>query len=195
MRPRDEHKLLILKEKAIEMMVRDGFEGLSMQKLAKAADISPATIYIHYTGREEMVEGIHSEVMELFTKIALKDFTPDLDLATGLWVQWKNRIDFARTYPMYFNFLQQFRTSTMVRCDQSEFKHNMKSFLQNAIERGEIVEMPPEVFWSLAYGPLYALLDFHFNKKSISPRPFTLTDEILRTVFDRVILSLNYSTL
>lgn len=195
MRPRDEHKLLIIKEKAIEMMVRDGFEGLSMQKLAKAADISPATIYIHYTGREEMVEAIHTDVMELFTKIALQDFTPDLDLASGLWIQWKNRMEFARTFPMYFTFLQQFKTSTMVRCDQSEFKHNMKTFLQNAIERGEIAEMPAEVFWSLAYGPLYALLDFHFKKKSISPRSFTLTDEILKTVFDRVILSLNYTTL
>jgi AcrR family transcriptional regulator len=195
MRPRDEHKLLILKEKAIEMMVRDGFEGLSMHKLAKAADISPATIYIHYTGREEMVDSIHAELMDLFSKVVLNNFTPNLDLTTGLWIQWKNRMEFARTFPLYFNFLQQFRTSTMIRCDQSEFKHNMKTFLRNAIDRGEITEMPPEVFWSLAYGPLYALLDFHFKKKSISLQPFALTDEIVKTVFDRVIISLNNTTL
>jgi TetR/AcrR family transcriptional regulator, multidrug resistance operon repressor len=195
MRPRDDHKLQVIKEKAIDIMVRDGFEGLSMQKLAKAADISPATIYIHYNGREEMVNALHSEVMELFSKMVLKDFNPELTLQEGLWIQWRNRTDFALQFPLYYNFLQQFRNSNLVRCDHSEFKSSMKAFAQRATERGEIPEMRAEVFWSLAYGPLYALLDFHFNKKSISSKPFVLTDELLRTTFDRAVLSLNQVTL
>jgi TetR/AcrR family transcriptional regulator, multidrug resistance operon repressor len=195
MRPRDENKLLILKQKAIEMMVCEGFEGLSMQKLAKSAEISPATIYIHYASREEMVNSLHSEVMEVFSKTVLKNFSPDLDLHEGLWIQWKNRTEFALTYPLYYNFLQQFRNSTLVRCDHSEFKNNMKAFVNHAIEHGEMPEMPTEVFWSLAYGPLYALLDFHFNKKSVSEQLFQITDEILKSTFDRCILSLNSPTL
>jgi TetR/AcrR family transcriptional repressor of multidrug resistance operon len=195
MRPRDENKLLLLKEKAIEIMVNEGFEGLSMHKLAKAAEISPATIYIYYASREEMVNSLHSEVMEVFSRTVLKNFSPEMDLREGLWIQWKNRTEFALTYPLYYNFLQQFRNSTLVRCDHSEFINNMRAFVHHAIERGEMPEMQAEVFWSLAYGPLNALLDFHFNKKSISPASFQLTEDILKSTFERCILSLNSPTL
>jgi TetR/AcrR family transcriptional repressor of multidrug resistance operon len=37
MRTRDESKELAIRQKAIQMIVEKGFDGLSMQKLAKAA--------------------------------------------------------------------------------------------------------------------------------------------------------------
>ncbi len=40
MRNKDEHKEKSIREKAIEIIVKEGFDGLSMHKLAKAADIS-----------------------------------------------------------------------------------------------------------------------------------------------------------
>ncbi|MGZ3932351.1 MAG: TetR/AcrR family transcriptional regulator, partial [Bacteroidia bacterium] len=43
MRTRDEQKESAIRQKAIEMIVKEGFDGLSMQKLAKAAGVSPAT--------------------------------------------------------------------------------------------------------------------------------------------------------
>jgi len=46
MRSRDPKKEKAIRRKAMEMIVKDGFDGLSMQKLAKAAEVSPATIYI-----------------------------------------------------------------------------------------------------------------------------------------------------
>jgi len=48
MRTRDEAKEHAIRDKAIEMIVKVGFDGLSMQKLAKAAHVSPATIYLYF---------------------------------------------------------------------------------------------------------------------------------------------------
>jgi AcrR family transcriptional regulator len=45
-RTRDIVKERTIQEKAIIMIVRDGLDGFSIQKLAKAANVSPATIYI-----------------------------------------------------------------------------------------------------------------------------------------------------
>jgi AcrR family transcriptional regulator len=55
MRTRDENKESAIRQKAIEMIVKKGFDGLSMQKLAKAADVSPATIYIYYKDRDDLI--------------------------------------------------------------------------------------------------------------------------------------------
>ncbi|HOZ87501.1 MAG TPA: helix-turn-helix domain-containing protein, partial [Bacteroidia bacterium] len=55
MRIRDENKEAAIRKKAIEMIVNEGFDGLSMAKLAKAAGVSPATIYIYYKNREDLL--------------------------------------------------------------------------------------------------------------------------------------------
>ena len=48
MRTRDENKEQLVRQKALELIVNQGLEGFSMQKLAKAAAVSPATLYIYY---------------------------------------------------------------------------------------------------------------------------------------------------
>ena len=99
MRTRDENKETAIREKALEMIVKHGFDGLSMQKLAKAADVSPPTIYIYYENREDLLRNLYHHVMDTFNREALAGFNPNLSLEEGLWVQWKNRMRFIIDYP------------------------------------------------------------------------------------------------
>ena len=47
MRTRDTDKEQLVKQKAIELLVNDGLDGFSMNKLAKACDIAVATLDIY----------------------------------------------------------------------------------------------------------------------------------------------------
>ncbi len=51
MRTRDEAKETAIRKKAMALIVQEGFDGLSMHKLARAAGVSVATIYIYYKDR------------------------------------------------------------------------------------------------------------------------------------------------
>ena len=93
MRTRDEKKGKAIREKALEMIVREGFDGLSMHKLARAAGVSPATIYIYYRNREDLLNCLFNDVQAKFAAIALNGFDPAMSLEKGLWRQWKNRLD------------------------------------------------------------------------------------------------------
>src|SRR3954468_8655030 len=104
MRTRDESKEAAIREKALEMIVKEGFDGLSMQKLAKAANVSPATIYIYYKNREDLLNSLYDHVNETFAREALRKFDSGLSLEDGLWLQWKNRMKFIFEYPNYFKF-------------------------------------------------------------------------------------------
>ena len=42
------------------MIVKEGFDGLSMQKLAKAANVSPATIYLYFKNREDLLNQLYN---------------------------------------------------------------------------------------------------------------------------------------
>jgi hypothetical protein len=72
----------------------------------------------------------------------------------------------------------------------SEFKENMKLFFKNAVKRGDIKKMEPEIFWSLAYGPFYALVRFHLKDKSIIDHPFELSEAKLKMTFSSVMKGL-----
>src|SRR6185436_977006 len=128
MRIRDENKEAAIREKAIEMIVEEGFDGFSMQKLAKAANVSPATIYIYYKNREDMLNCLYNTVNQRFADIALTGFKPDASLEEGLWIQWKNRMKFILEYPAYFRFFEQFRNSPLIQhkdIKSNEFRENM----------------------------------------------------------------------
>ncbi|CAN5315956.1 TetR/AcrR family transcriptional regulator [soil metagenome] len=193
MRTRDENKELAIRERALEMIVNDGFEGLSMQKLAKAANVSPATIYLYYKNREDLLNQLYISTDKLFADETLKDFDPAMNFEEGMWLQWKNRFNYSMKYPYNFCFMEQFRNSPLVNhkdIKESSFKKAMMSFFNNAIKRNELVELPVEVFWSIAYGPLYSLIRFHRSNKTISGDKFILTEKKMKQAFDMMIKAL-----
>jgi TetR/AcrR family transcriptional repressor of multidrug resistance operon len=193
MRTRDESKEAAIREKAMSMIVKEGFDGLSMQKLARAAKVSPATIYIYYKNREDLLNQLYNDVQQTFSDVALEGFSPDVTFEEGLWLQWKNRLKFINHYPVHYKFMEQFRNSPLVRhkdVKTSEFKETMKNFVKNAILRKEIKKMEPEMFWSLAYAPFYSLVHFHLQRKTLMSEVFELTEAKIRVVFNGVINSL-----
>src|SRR4051812_14292892 len=190
MRTRDESKEAAIREKAMEMIVEEGFDGLSMQKLAKAANVSPATIYIYYKNREDLLNNLYNEANKSFAASALKKFSPDLSLEEGLWIQWKNRLRFIMESPVYFKFFEQFRNSPLIHhkdVKSAEFKENMKLFVMNAIKRGEMAKMEPELFWSITYGSFYSMIKFHLQQRSMMNDSFKITEAKLKSLLKMVV--------
>lgn len=193
MRARDEHKEETIRQKGFEMIVKEGFDGFSMQKLARAAKVSPATLYIYYKNREDLLNKLYIEVQHKFTEVALKGFDPEMSLREGLKLQWKNRFRFITKFPVHFKFQEQFRNSPCIHnkaVQVSEFKDNMRQFVMNAIKNREMKKMEPELFWAMAYGPFYALVRFHLDNKSMMSDNFKLSDQLLEKTLDKVIYAL-----
>ena len=193
MRTRDESKEAAIREKAIQMIVKEGFDGLSMQKLAKAANVSPATIYLYFKNREDLLNQLYMGIEKVFTEETLKDFSPDMHLEEGLWLQWKNRFAYHTKYPQHIHFMEQFRNSPLINhkdIKENNFKQAMGTFFRNAVKRNEMVELPVEVFWAIAYGPLYTLIKFHSGKKSLMGTKFILNEQRMRQAFNAVMKAL-----
>ena len=84
MRTRDTDKEKLVTQKAIEQIVQDGFQGFSMNKLAKACSISVATLYIYYKDKDDLIEKIGFEIGSRFFSSTVKDFSPDMSFEEGL---------------------------------------------------------------------------------------------------------------
>ncbi|MCY1481216.1 putative HTH-type transcriptional regulator [compost metagenome] len=194
MRIRDEEKTRLVKEKAIELIVTHGLEGFSMNKLAKACSISVATLYIYYKDRDDLIITIAVEEGNKMGTAMIADFDPEMSLEEGLRKQWENRCNYSINNPMMSLFFDQLRSSSyqqeFLASFLKEFKTVVGKFMHNIIQRGEIDKMPFEVYWSIAFAPLYNLIRFHNEGKSMGGRPFKLTDEILWQTFDLALKAL-----
>jgi TetR/AcrR family transcriptional repressor of multidrug resistance operon len=194
MRTRNADKESLVKQKAIEMLVSDGFQGFSMNKLAQACGISVATLYIYYQDKDDLIKHIGAEIGKRFMAKTLEGFDPEMSFAEGLKKQWLNRSAYALKYPKEVACYEIIRHSRhgddIVEESLKGFKTAMGDFTHNAIKNKELISVSIESFWSLAYGPLYTLLRFHEEGKSIGGRPFKFSKKTMDETFQLVIKAL-----
>lgn len=175
-------------------MVRKGFDGFSMQKLAKAANVSPATLYIYFKDREDLILSIYAEVNQRMTDATLKNFNPDMHFEEGLKIQWINRARHSLQHAEEMQLLEQIRFSPLyekaLATTDPGFKKSMMQFIKNAIQRKEIVQIPFEVYWSIAYAPLYNLIKFHFTGRKKNGEKFTFNDAVMLDTLKLIIKAL-----
>lgn len=195
MRPPDPKKEQLIRRKAIAMVGREGLDGFSMQRLAKAVKISPSTLYVYFEDRDDLLFQLFKSEMVLLQDQLLAGFSPEMSFAEGLRVQWKNRTRYALTYPQQSDFLDQIRYSPyharfMAKMSPETFAA-MRSFVMSAVQRGELAPVPVEVYWSFAFAPLYQLIKYHRNgfgfpaKAGEPARPrFVLDDDIMDRALD-----------
>lgn len=195
MRTRDTNKEEIVKQKAIALLVEKGIEGFSMNRLAKESKISVATLYIYYSDKDELIKNIGVEIGKKFFAEMSKDFSPTMPFKEGLYKQWENRSRFTQENPLEVSCWEVLTHSSYGESilDESltDFKVTMGKFFKNAIQQNELIPtISKEVFWSVAYGPLYSLLRFERDGKNFGGGPFKLTKETTNEAFNLVIKAL-----
>ena len=195
MRARDPKKERAIRARALDTIVRQGFDGLSMQKLAKEVGVSPATIYIYFEDRDDLILTLYREESRKMAEATLAGFDPGASFAVGLRVQWKNRARYCLENPREAHFLEQIRHSPFHSHDEPgkgrDFIEAMRAFCRGAIERGELVRVPVEVYWSVAFAPLYQLLKFHLHGRGLSGTPrFVLDEKLMDQTLDLVVKAL-----
>ena len=61
MRKRDDEKEKSIKAAVVKLTLEEGFHGTSISKIAKAAGVSPATVYTYFDSKEIMLQVIYRE--------------------------------------------------------------------------------------------------------------------------------------
>jgi TetR/AcrR family transcriptional repressor of multidrug resistance operon len=201
MRTRDINKEQLVKQKAIEIIVKHGLEGFTINKLAKACGISVGTPYVYYKDKDDLILKIVLEEGAKMEEAMNKNFDPEASLEEGLRIQWQNRFNYMIENPLLGQFFDQISSSSyhqqfleMFNNDSggflAGFKENMGRFIINNVKRGDMVDLPFEIYWSVAFGPLYTLMRFHDRGRSVTGAPFEINEELVWLTFDRVIKAL-----
>ncbi|HEY4195950.1 MAG TPA: TetR/AcrR family transcriptional regulator [Mucilaginibacter sp.] len=194
MRTRDENKEQLVRKKAIELIVKEGLDGFSMNKVARAAGVSPATLYIYFKDKEDFITRITLEAANTMMAYSMKDFDAEMSFEKGLMIQWHNRLHYLMENSIEMEFIEIMRYTiyyeSVTEMLVEIFGGVMGRFIQNAVKNKELLELPFEVYWSVAFAPLYQLIKFHNQGNSYANSSFSLTNEHMKKAFDLVIKAL-----
>jgi AcrR family transcriptional regulator len=111
MRIRDEEKQQAIFDATIKLVNEVGFVAASVSKIAKEANVSPATIYIYYKNKEDLLVSIFLEIEEKKSSVGMKGFDESAPLKDSLRQLWKNSFKFVSQNEDLLQYHDQFQNS------------------------------------------------------------------------------------
>lgn len=193
MRPKNLEKEEAIRSIALQIIADEGLENLSMQKLAKAANVSPRTIYIKYENKEDfLIKLFIDEVLGAYEKAVLEKFTPDMPFAEGVKRIWTNSFRYCKENRHYYALMQYGKSSPLLNkayqekgIREGDFFAPVHEFLSRNMKAGIIRKFPQEVHRALLFSPLFDLINEYFD---FLERPKQIiTDKIISECCDAVI--------
>lgn len=171
MRPKNLEKEEAIRSIALKIIAEEGLENLSMQKLAKAAKISPRTIYIKYENKEDLLIKLFIEnVLEAYEKAILQNFSPDMSFAEGVKSLWLNGYRYLKNNKTSFALLQYGKSSPLLNrafqkanIKEGQFFAPIVVFMKQQVKSGLVKNFPFDVQRALLFSPLLELMKEYFD--------------------------------
>ena len=91
-----------------------GFHNAPMSKIANLAGVAPATIYLYFENKQDLVNKLYLEVKEDFSTAAFEGYSENLSVKDGFEIIWFNIANYKLNQIKESNFLAQCENSPMI---------------------------------------------------------------------------------
>jgi AcrR family transcriptional regulator len=159
-RQKEEKKELILKT-AMELFLNEGFENVSMRKIAERIEYSPASVYLYFKDKDELLHSLHIKGFEkLFSmQQEVKDIKEPLE---RLKEHGKVYMKFALKNPEYYDLMFIKRGTAKKISEANEWyvghrsyeflKDNVRECMQNGLIYETDLDAATFALWSFVHG-------------------------------------------
>ena len=108
MRKKDEEKVQRIKEAVASLMMEEGWSGTSISKIARKAEVSPATVYTYFDSKEDMLQCIYMEYSEHVFSYLTRQVEPEMDGAQIIETLMRSLYRCLAENEDMFSFMEQF---------------------------------------------------------------------------------------
>lgn len=167
MRVKDEIKQEAIIEATVALVNEIGFASSSVSKIAKRAGVSPATIYIYFQNKEDLLVSTYVQIKTCLASALMENFDADAPLRDALFQAGNNLYRYISSHTELFYFTEQFVNSPYTDLvDQAELEGPFKplfELLQHGIDQKVIKEVPFELLLAHLYQPIFSLVNPRLN--------------------------------
>lgn len=167
MRHKDDSKREAITNAAIELITTAGFADTSMSKIAKAANVSPATIYVYFENKEDLLNQLYLMVKRELSEAMLAGYDDSLSVEAGFKLIWENSCRYMLAQPTRFAFSEQFANSPLVnrvsREEGSGYYQPVFSVFERGKREGIFKDISLDLSIAFFYAPLMLLVKQHYS--------------------------------
>ena len=189
MRTKDDEKEAALFEATVKLVNEIGFASSSVSKIAKEAGISPATIYIYYKNKEDLLVSTYIAIKLDLSKALLRNFDDTLPIRDILRNVWFNMFEYVSNNMEYYKFVEQFSnspySSLVNRQEVEQYFIPLLKVLQSGIDQKIIKDVNFDILTAFMYHPITILAnpglcqEFEPNEENIETA-FTLAWDAIK---------------
>ena len=181
MRIKDELKQDAIIQATVKLVNQIGFVSSSVAKIAQEADVSPATIYIYYKNKEDLLVSTYIDIKKKLSEALLKDFDSSKPFRDILKKFWLNGFSYISENSEFYQYTEQFSNSPYSNLvDKAKVEKHyepMLKVLQKGIEQKIIKDVSHDVLAAFIFYPMMILS----NPKLCAS--FELTEENINQAF------------
>lgn len=180
------------------------FESITMDDIAKEAELSKGTLYLYFKTKEDLYFAVHLRSMEFLKVKLMENITPDLSGFDIISAIGKSYIQFSKDYPDHFILMAQKKVfhASEEMMENSNLKCCVEAgmgifdFLTQAILKGQNdgsirTDLNPKLTTISIYGQIDGVLDHNYcNDEHILDYAECSCEELATTAFELVLHSL-----
>lgn len=175
---------------ARELFVNEGYENISMRKIANKIEYSPTTIYLYFKDKADLLDSVCQETLLHLLNTLEQLKRDESDPVEALRKSGRTYVEFGLKYPqdykLTFVIRPQFQKG--LGLEEGSVGEKVFSYLREMVSeciqqkrfRQMDVETTGQVLWSAVHGVTLLLIDF-------PDFPWTEKDELIDTVIHTTI--------
>ncbi|MGB5988301.1 MAG: TetR/AcrR family transcriptional regulator [Marinifilaceae bacterium] len=167
---------------SLKLINEGGIQSASMAKIAKLANVSPATIYLYFENKQDLINSLYLNTKASFCSWTFKDYELDASIKKSFEYIWYNISTYKLENIEEASFLAQCNNSPMV--GEEVLKEGLKH-LQPLLDlwirgqrEGLIKNISPYLLYAYSIYPL----DFLMNTENCPS--YQINDDLLKDAFN-----------
>lgn len=156
MRRKDDEKEKSIKEAVIKLILQEGFHGTSISKIAKAAGVSPATVYIYYENKEVMLQDIYIEYSEEIYEYLLDKLKDSSSGKEFIEILVKEYFTYIKENGEIFHFVDQFSSCPALinQCSEHKGINNLIKLLEEMKQNKILKDLRNDNLIAILFAPI-----------------------------------------
>lgn len=187
MRKKDDEKERSIKEAVIKLILQEGFHGASVSKIAKMAGVSPATVYVYYENKENMLQDIYLEYSEEVYDYLIDRVNKGVGGPQRTEQLIRGYYDFILVRKEIFSFVEQFANcpSLISGCSREKGICNLRKLIAEMKQNKILKPYSEDNLLAVILYPVKAIaLDIHKS----SAEKEVLLQELIKIILDAILV-------
>lgn len=168
MRKKNPQNLISIKQAVYDITINDGYQNLSMSKIAKKAGVPQATIYLYYESKEKMLTSIYVEARDMLdnqTKVNPESGDHVETEVKRLFTSYSKTLLLHPQQALFMNIVNN--TPELIETNVYKEMRNRNRDIRELIDYGQktnqIADLPFNVIVAFTFDSLNSLLEYSYS--------------------------------